>query len=55
MPSLSYQTATRDEASPEEAVHLAASMLSVGYQSVVGTIMWLIGDHQAITVVEHFQ
>jgi CHAT domain-containing protein len=47
------QTATGDEALPEEAVHLAAGMLSVGYKSVVGT-MWSIGDYQATIVAEHF-
>ena len=40
------QTATGDERLPEEAVHLAAAMLNVGYKSIVGT-MWSISDHTA--------
>ncbi|KAI0033363.1 CHAT domain-containing protein [Vararia minispora EC-137] len=37
------QTATGDVKLPEEAAHLAAGMLAVGYRSVVGT-MWSIND-----------
>ncbi|KAE9403726.1 hypothetical protein BT96DRAFT_917303 [Gymnopus androsaceus JB14] len=40
------QTATGDENLPEEAVHLAAGMLAVGYPSVIAT-MWAIGDQDA--------
>lgn len=40
------QTASGDEALPEEAVHLAAGMLAAGYQTVFGT-MWSIGDKDA--------
>ncbi|KAE9405346.1 hypothetical protein BT96DRAFT_852964 [Gymnopus androsaceus JB14] len=40
------QTATGDTGLPEEAVHLAAGMLSVGYRNVIGT-MWSIGDNEA--------
>jgi tetratricopeptide (TPR) repeat protein len=38
------QTAKGDENLPEEAVHLAAGMLAVGYRSVVAT-MWSINDN----------
>lgn len=37
------QTATGDKTLPEEAVHLAGGMLSVGYPSVIAT-MWSIND-----------
>ncbi|KAF9070258.1 CHAT domain-containing protein [Rhodocollybia butyracea] len=40
------QTATGDKKLPEEAVHLAAGMLAVGYPSVIAT-MWSIGDEDA--------
>jgi CHAT domain-containing protein len=40
------QTATGYEEQPDEAIHLAAGMLSAGYQSVVAT-MWSIGDADA--------
>lgn len=40
------QTASGDEEPPEEAVHLAVGMLSVGYRGVIGT-MWSISDSQA--------
>ncbi|KAK7447730.1 hypothetical protein VKT23_013986 [Stygiomarasmius scandens] len=40
------QTATGDETLPEEAIHLAAGMLSIGYPSVIAT-MWAIGDNDA--------
>lgn len=47
------QTATGDEHLAEEAVHLAAGMLNVGYKSVIGT-MWSIDDEYASTVMETF-
>ena len=47
------QTATGDEKLAEEAVHLAAGMLNVGYKSVVGT-MWSISDVSAPIVMEEF-
>jgi CHAT domain-containing protein len=40
------QTSTGEEKLSEEAVHLAAGMLAVGYCRVVAT-MWAIGDHHA--------
>ncbi|THV02200.1 hypothetical protein K435DRAFT_653833 [Dendrothele bispora CBS 962.96] len=45
------QTATGDEMLPEEAVHLAAGMLTVGYQSVIAT-MWSIWDEDAPILVK---
>jgi CHAT domain-containing protein len=45
------QTATGDTNLPEEAVHLAASMLSAGYKAVIGT-MWSIGDQDAPLVAD---
>jgi CHAT domain-containing protein len=47
------QTASGDEKLPEEAVHLAAGMLSVGYKSVIGTT-WSIGDAHAPVVATKF-
>jgi CHAT domain-containing protein len=47
------QTASGDQKLPEEAVHLAAGMLSVGYKSVIGT-MWSIGDAVAPVVAAKF-
>jgi CHAT domain-containing protein len=47
------QTASGDEQLPEEAIHLAAGMLNVGYKSVIGT-MWTIKDMQAMKVAEKF-
>jgi CHAT domain-containing protein len=47
------QTASGDEQLPEEAVHLAAGMLNVGYKSVIGT-MWSINDLQATKVAGKF-
>ncbi|KAI0083816.1 CHAT domain-containing protein [Irpex rosettiformis] len=47
------QTATGDETLSEEAVHLAAGMLNVGYKSVVGT-MWSISDYIAPEVMRVF-
>ncbi|KAF5339265.1 hypothetical protein D9758_013310 [Tetrapyrgos nigripes] len=45
------QTAAGDENLPEEAVHLAAGMLAVGYPSVIAT-MWSIGDKDAPIVAD---
>ncbi|KAI0085981.1 CHAT domain-containing protein [Irpex rosettiformis] len=47
------QTATGDEKLPEEAVHLAAGMLNIGYKSVIGT-MWSISDYVAPDVMRVF-
>ncbi|KIY64746.1 hypothetical protein CYLTODRAFT_380467 [Cylindrobasidium torrendii FP15055 ss-10] len=47
------ETAVGDERAPSEVVHLAAGMLSAGYQSVVGT-MWAIGDEDAPGVADAF-
>lgn len=47
------QTATGDEKLSEEAVHLAAAMLNVGYKSVIGT-MWSISDDIAPKVAKGF-
>jgi CHAT domain-containing protein len=40
------ETATGDEQLAQEAVHLAAGMLSAGYRGVIAT-MWSIGDSDA--------
>ncbi|TDL24452.1 hypothetical protein BD410DRAFT_785924 [Rickenella mellea] len=45
------QTATGDHQRPDEAIHLAAGMLSAGYRSVVAT-MWSIPDDEAPLVAE---
>ena len=47
------QTATGDAKLPEEAVHLAAGMLNVGYKSVIGT-MWSINDNSAPVAMARF-
>ena len=47
------QTSTGDEKLSEEAVHLAAGMLAVGYQGVVATT-WSIKDSCAPKVAEAF-
>ncbi|KAJ7226682.1 CHAT domain-containing protein [Mycena pura] len=47
------QTATGDKELQEESVHLAAGMLSAGYQSVVAT-MWSIMDNDAPQVASDF-
>lgn len=47
------QTATGDEKMPEESMHLAASMLAVGFKGVVAT-MWSIGDEDAPIVVGEY-
>ncbi|KAG8707101.1 hypothetical protein FRC08_000690 [Ceratobasidium sp. 394] len=47
------QTATGHERLPDEAIHLAAGMLLVGYQRVVAT-MWSIRDEDAPVIVKEF-
>jgi len=47
------QTSTGDEKLSEEAVHLAAGMLAVGYRGVVAT-MWSIKDEYGPVVAESF-
>jgi CHAT domain-containing protein len=47
------ETAAGDEAVPDEAVHLAAGMLAVGYKGVVGTT-WAINDGDAPVVADAF-
>ena len=47
------QTAKGDRGLPEEAIHLAAGMLTAGYGSVVGT-MWSIGDDDGPIIAEKF-
>lgn len=47
------QTATGHLKLPEEAVHLAAGMLNIGYKSVIGT-MWSIYDSSAPVVMRRF-
>ncbi|KAI0825527.1 CHAT domain-containing protein [Irpex lacteus] len=47
------QTASGDDHLPEEAVHLAAGMLNIGYKSVIGT-MWSINDSSAPVVMTRF-
>ena len=47
------QTSTGDERLSEEAVHLAAGMLAVGYRSVIAT-MWSIKDEYGPIVAEGF-
>jgi CHAT domain-containing protein len=46
------QTATGDESLSDEAVHLAAGMLSAGYRGVLAT-MWSIRDEHAPTVADN--
>ncbi|CAE7097160.1 unnamed protein product [Rhizoctonia solani] len=45
------QTATGDEALPDEAVHLASGMLMAGYSSVIAT-MWSVSDADAPFVAD---
>ncbi|TFK34895.1 CHAT domain-containing protein [Crucibulum laeve] len=45
------QTSTGDEKLSEEAVHLAAGMLTAGYRSVIAT-MWSINDNYAPLITE---
>lgn len=47
------ETATGDQKLPEEAVHLAAGMLTVGYPSVIATL-WSIGDKEAPIIAAKF-
>ena len=47
------QTAVGDENNPEEAVHLAAGMLAVGFKGVIAT-MWSIQDEDAPIIVEAY-
>ena len=47
------QTSAGDEKLSEEAVHLAAGMLAVGYRGVVAT-MWSISDNYGPMVAESF-
>jgi hypothetical protein len=47
------QTATGEEKVPNEAAHLAAGMLMIGYHSVIGT-MWTVRDQDAPIVAEEF-
>ena len=47
------QTATGDASLSEEAVHLSAGMLAVGFRAVVGTL-WSIGDAEAPVVADAF-
>ncbi|KIJ30106.1 hypothetical protein M422DRAFT_187563 [Sphaerobolus stellatus SS14] len=47
------QTATGDAHLPEEAIHLAAGMLTAGFRNVVGT-MWSIKDKDAPLVADIF-
>jgi CHAT domain-containing protein len=47
------QTAAGDKDLPDEAVHLAAGMLAMGYRGVVGT-MWSIRDIDAPFVTDKF-
>ncbi|KZV91914.1 hypothetical protein EXIGLDRAFT_85522 [Exidia glandulosa HHB12029] len=46
-------TSKGHERMPDEAMHLAAGMLAVGYRSVVGT-MWSISDREAPSVADEF-
>ncbi|TFK32235.1 CHAT domain-containing protein [Crucibulum laeve] len=45
------QTSVGDEKLPEEAVHLAAGMISAGYRSVIAT-MWSIQDDDAPVITK---
>ena len=47
------QTSAGDHTLPEEAIHLAAGMMTAGYRSVVAT-MWSISDKHAPHVAEAF-
>jgi hypothetical protein len=47
------QTAKGDARLPEESVHLAASVLAVGYRGVIGTL-WSIGDADVPLVADEF-
>ena len=45
------QTATGDKSMADEAVHLAAGMLTAGFRTVIAT-MWSIGDEDAPLIAE---
>lgn len=47
------QTAKGDGELPDEAIHLAAGMLSAGYGSIVAT-MWSMNDDDGPIIAEHF-
>ncbi|KAG8708545.1 hypothetical protein FRC08_018833 [Ceratobasidium sp. 394] len=47
------QTAVGGEELPDEAIHIAASMIVAGYRTVIGT-MWSIDDQDAPLVAEKF-
>jgi len=47
------QTATGESVLSDEAVHLTAGMIAVGYKSVIGT-MWSIGDEDAPKIADVF-
>ncbi|KAG9081348.1 hypothetical protein FS749_007729 [Ceratobasidium sp. UAMH 11750] len=47
------ETAAGDEMLPDEAIHLAAGMLMIGYRTVIAT-MWSIKDEDAPIVTDQF-
>ena len=47
------QTGTGDEHLADEAVHIAAGMLAVGYRGVVATL-WSISDHHSPEIAQGF-
>lgn len=47
------QTSVGDESLSEEAVHLAAGMLAVGYRGVIAT-MWSFQDKYGPVVAKYF-
>ena len=47
------QTSTGDETLSDEAAHIAAGMLAVGYRGVIAT-MWSIGDEHGPEIAEAF-
>lgn len=46
------ETATGTETIPDEAIHLAAGLMSAGYHSVIAT-MWSITDRDAPVIADH--
>ncbi|KAJ7226876.1 hypothetical protein GGX14DRAFT_348119 [Mycena pura] len=48
-----WRTAKGDEKVPDEAIHLAATMLFTGFRGVVGT-MWSMHDEDGPEVVDVF-
>src|SRR5271156_6528142 len=48
----SCQSATGSKQFPNEAVHLAAGLMFVGFRSVIGT-MWSVKDEDALSVATH--